>query len=490
MTDDRTLIADRVIVAVFDGLRPDMVTPEFTPNVLRLAARGTWFRQARSVFPSVTRVATTAIATGAPPTVHGIVGNAFYHPAVMLERTFDTSRAEHIRRAEVHHNGRFVDVDTLGDVLARAGKRLAVVHTGSAGSAHLVNPRANVNGHWTFSMHGPDGTQTPAAFEEALKHIGPLPERELPRLGEMQYAERLMVEYVLPTLAPDVALVWFNEPDTTYHYKGLGSPEAIAGLQEADKAFGSILDWVDAQPNADRIVVIVASDHGQISTSLIHPLFDGAGKAGFDIGTRDELDGAAFVATGGLSGEIRLLHGDRTKLDHLAAWLVEQPEVGHLFSPGRNEIEGHIEGTLSLGLMGNGHDRQPDLMFILRSDLTPDQFGLPGLGIMTPGDVPLGGGMHGGINPHELNTVLIVGTETSEGRGQHSAAPAGIIDVTPTVLGLLGLPQSATMRGRNLIHAPREEARVKRHSTGFGAFTQHVDIVEQDGRSFILGGGQ
>ena len=65
MSDDRTPITDRVIVAVFDGLRPDMVTSEFTPNILRLADRGTWFRQARSVFPSVTRVATTSIATGA-----------------------------------------------------------------------------------------------------------------------------------------------------------------------------------------------------------------------------------------------------------------------------------------------------------------------------------------------------------------------------------------------------------------------------------------
>ena len=490
MTVDRTPITDRVIVAVFDGLRPDMVTSEFTPNILRLADRGTWFRQARSVFPSVTRVATTSIATGAPPTTHGIVGNAFYHPAVMPERVMQTSHADHLRRAEVHHNGRFVDVDTLGDVLARAGKRLAVVHTGSAGSAHLVNPRAKINGHWTFSMHGPDGTQTPAAFEDALKHIGPLPGRELPRLGSCD----------MP------AASWLNMccRHSRRMLRSSGSMNPIPPttirvlvrqrrLQVCKKRMGlleRILDWVDAQPDADRIVVIVVSDHGQISTSLIHPIFDGASKAGFDIGTRDELDGAAFVATGGLSGEVRLLNDDRPKLDRLAAWLIDQPEVGHLFSPGRNEIEGQIEGTLSLGLIGNGHDRQPDLMFILRSDLTPDQFGLPGLGIMTPGDVPLGGGMHGGINPHELNTVLIVGTETSEGRGKQSATPAGIIDVTPTVLGLLGLPQSATMHGRNLINAPREEARVTRHSYGNGTFTQHVDIVEQQGRSFILGGGQ
>lgn len=62
--------ADCVVVCIFDGLRPDMVTSALTPNLVRLAGRGTWFREARSVFPSMTRVATASIATGAPPAVH------------------------------------------------------------------------------------------------------------------------------------------------------------------------------------------------------------------------------------------------------------------------------------------------------------------------------------------------------------------------------------------------------------------------------------
>ncbi|AOO80112.1 alkaline phosphatase family protein [Bosea vaviloviae] len=489
MAQSEQATTDRVIVAVFDGLRPDMVTPELTPNILRLAARGTWFRQARSVFPSLTRVCTSAIATGAPPTTHGIVGNAFYHAAAMPEHVFDTGRVDHLRRIEAHHGGRLLDVDTFGDVLARAGRRLAVVHTGSPGSAHFINPRARDNGHWTFSMHGADGTQTPHAVAEALEKIGPLPEREMPRLGELRYAARLMVEHVLPVLAPDVALVWFNEPDTTFHYKGLGSPEAKAGLQEADKAFGAILDWVDAQPDAERIAVIVASDHGQISTRAIHPLFDDARQAGFAVAQRDEFDGAAFVATGGISGEIRRLNDERDGVERIAHWLMQQPAVGHVFSPARNEVDGVVGGSLSLALLGNGHERQPDLMFILKSDLAADQYGLPGLGTMTPGDVPLGGGMHGGINPHELNTVLIVAAETTEGRGSLSSAPAGIIDIGPTVLGLLGIAPAQTMQGRNLARPAREEARIARHSAGRGGFSQHVDIVEQDGRRFILGGG-
>ena len=489
MAHDEAASADRVVVAVFDGLRPDLVTPELTPNILRLAARGTWFRQARSVFPSVTRVATTSIATGAPPLVHGIVGNAFHHREAIPERIFDTSSAEMIRRAEAHHDGRLVGVETLGDVLARAGKRFAVVHTGSAGSAHFISPRARTNGHWTFSMHGAEATQTPEAVSEALDKLGALPERELPRLGELRYGGRLMTEHVLPTLAPDVALIWFNEPDTTFHYKGLGSPEAKAALQEADRAFGAILDWVEAQPDAERIAVIAASDHGQISTGAIEPLFASAQSAGFGLSADKEIGEADLTATGGISGEIRLRDGtDRATLERIAAWLMEQPSVGHVFSPGRNEVEGVVAGTLSLGLMGAGHAaRQPELMFILGSNTTADQYGLPGLGAMTPGDVPLGGGMHGGINPHELNTVLILGT--GGGAGAVSQEPAGIIDITPTVLGLLGLASAPTMVGRNLALPAGEEARVIRHSAGAGGFVQHVDIVEQDGRRFILGGG-
>ncbi|MGO4171939.1 alkaline phosphatase family protein [Bosea sp. TAF32] len=480
--------ADRVVIAVFDGLRPDFVTPKLTPNIMRLAARGTWFRRARSVFPSVTRVATSSIAAGAPPIVHGIVGNAFYHREAIPERMFDTSDAGLIRRAEAHHDGRLLAADSFGDVLARAGKRMAVVHTGSAGSAHFINPRARANGHWTFSMHGAGATQTPEAVEAAIARLGPLPERELPRLQELAYGGRVMTELVLPT-RPDVALIWFNEPDTTFHYRGLGSPEAMAGLREADRAFGAILDWVEAQPDAERIAVIAASDHGQISTGTVEPLFEAAQQAGFDLSAEKTINGAAIVATGGMSGEIRLREGEHAEIERVAAWLMEHPAIGHVFSRDRNGVEGEIAGTLSLGLMNTGHaERQPELMFILKSTLDADQYGLPGLGAMTPGDVPLGGGMHGGINPHELNTVLILGD--AGGHGGVSQEPAGIIDIGPTVLGLLGLQPAATMMGRNLAVPPREEGRELRHSAGSGAFVQHVDVVEQDGRRFILGGGQ
>ncbi|MBA4270229.1 MAG: hypothetical protein C0447_12530, partial [Methylobacterium sp.] len=123
------------------------------------------------------------------------------------------------------------------------------------------------------------------------------------------------------------------------------------------------------------------------------------------------------------------------------------------------------------------------------SGLEADPYGLPGLGAMTPGDVPLGGGMHGGINPHELNTVLILARGDGEESGAISQEPAGIIDIAPTVLGLLGVAPAPTMVGRNLARPAHSEAQIQRHAAGTGAFSQTVEIVEQDGRRFILGGG-
>lgn len=486
MTKQAQSAADKVIVAIFDGLRADMATPERSPNVCRLMRRGAWFQNARSVFPSVTRVATTSVATGATPGLHGVVGNAFYLPEVFRDRVIDTSNIDHVRVAEALLPGGLVAVPTLGDALSRAGKRFAVVHTGSAGSAHLVNPRARHNGHWTFSIHGADASPTPEAAHEVVARLGEAPQRALPRIDELDYAARVMTEHVLPVLRPDVALVWFNEPDTTFHYREIGSRDSQDALSAADAAFGRILDWIEAQPDADRFAVIAGSDHGQISTSGAIPLADEARKAGFFLEEKDGLSGASFAMTGGRSGEIRSLDG--ADAGKVARWLMEHPAVGHVFSRGRNEVEGVIPGTLAFETVSADHARQPDLAFVLRAQDSFDSRGLSGLGLMTVCDVPLGGGMHGGLHEKELNTLLVV---AAPGRGAAptvSNKPAGIIDIAPTVLGLLGLTSPATMQGRNLLAVPEQEPVLRRFSAGERGFEQTVDVVEHGGRRFILGG--
>lgn len=483
--------SDKVVICVFDGLRPDLVTPELTPNLARFAGLGTWYRQARSVFPSMTRVATTSIATGAPPNVHGVVGNAFLFPQVTTEHVLDMSRADDVGLAERVTGGRLVEVETFGDVLAQAGKRLAVVHTGSAGSAHLINPRARANGHWTFSIFGRDHTQTPEAVDEVVARFGPLPPRTLPRFEETDYAEQVFREHVLADMQPDVALIWFNEPDTSFHYRFLGSPETLSVLKAVDAAFGRILAWIDDQPDAERYTVIAASDHGQISMSGALPLSDLLGQQGHAGRRAAErtLAGASFSMTGGDMGEIRILEGGTARRDAIASWLREQDFLGMLFSPARNEVEGEVDGSLSLALVDLDHARAPDLVYVLRSDHSPDAHGNPGLGLMTKGDVPVGGGMHGGLNRHELNTVLMA-RGPGFVAGDLDERPCGIIDIAPTILTALGLKPAATMTGQSLSQPVAALEPTRSFEAGADTFRQRLERADRGSSRILLGGSR
>src|SRR5690349_2701398 len=55
------------MVLVLDGLRPDAITAEETPNLWRLREQGVNFLNGHAVFPTVTRANATAIATGTYP---------------------------------------------------------------------------------------------------------------------------------------------------------------------------------------------------------------------------------------------------------------------------------------------------------------------------------------------------------------------------------------------------------------------------------------
>ena len=82
----------RVIMVALDGMRPDMVDAAATPNLFALAAEGTRFANARSVFPSETRVATPSFITGCRPGAHGMVANTVFDASVAPDRLLRTKR--------------------------------------------------------------------------------------------------------------------------------------------------------------------------------------------------------------------------------------------------------------------------------------------------------------------------------------------------------------------------------------------------------------
>ena len=476
----------RVVIAVFDGLRPDRISEELTPNLHRFVTGGLWYREARSVFPSMTRVATTSFATGSHPTRHGIVNNAFFHPAIDGGESLDTSRTAHIRAADAWHDGEFVEAKGIGCALAAAGKRLAVVHSGSAGSAWLLSHRARELGHWTFSIHGRDHSDTPEAVDLAVERFGPLPGGKTPKLDEASYATRVLTEMVLPEVKPDVAIIWYSEPDTSYHFHEIGSRESATATAHVDACFGEIVDAVRASDQADETLLIVMSDHGQIATTSAFDLVDALREKGFAAGFRAE-PGTEVLVTPGSAAGLTLVNGDLSRLQALGGALMEMPETGLLFCGTGETGEPIIDGAFDRALVGVDHPRSPDIYWLGRSSTEADQHGLAGAGLYTTGvNVPVGGGMHGGLNPFEMNTLLAFGGVNMPVACVNDHA--NLTDIVPTVLAVLGVDRPDTMTGVPLDQVLGKQAPEPckiRLETGAGDFGQYLVLAADDGRQRI-----
>jgi predicted AlkP superfamily pyrophosphatase or phosphodiesterase len=61
-----------VALISIDGLRPDALTQDRTPNILALAERGSYAFAAQTIFPSTTLPGHTSMLTGVEPSTHGI----------------------------------------------------------------------------------------------------------------------------------------------------------------------------------------------------------------------------------------------------------------------------------------------------------------------------------------------------------------------------------------------------------------------------------
>lgn len=454
---------DKVVIVLFDGLRPDMIDTAM-PSLAAFRDGGLWFRNARSVFPSLTRVCTTSLATGSWPGHHGIVGNGFHLPDVLQGTQIDTSNFDHLELMR-EKLGHVVAIDSLGQALARKGKRMGTVHAGSPGSAFLVNHEVRANGHWTVSVHGPDSTQTPDAVTRAIDTCGPLPGNDIPKVDAVAYAGKVLRALALTEDQTDVSLVWLPEPDTSFHYREIGSEGSRVAMAAADAAFADILDHIRSGPFAETTAIVALSDHGQISTVEEIDLAADLNAAGFAAAPRP-TDSTTLAMTNGAAGELRNLTSDAGLLPAVADWLLEQPTVGAVFA--RDDLP----GTLPMELLHHTHAHRPDLFYVMRADDGADAYGLPGRRAFT-GGVPLGGGMHGGLNRYEMSTVMI--WDVPGGRRGIEDAPTALVDVAPTLSALLGLDLNAQGRALPLWQPESEEVEhlTTQGAGGDGPFTLH-----------------
>lgn len=406
----------RVVVFVCDGLRPDRIVPSRMPNLSALRDQGVWFRNSRTVFPSETRVAAACFVTGSQPGTHGIVANDFFDPALFSDRPLATADAGDLARIAAVR-GRLLATPTLAERVAAAGLRYAAVSTASPGTSRILADGA-MQGDGTFWSIHPE-LQYPASLAAAVADAyGPVPAPALPRSDTIAYAARVMCEHILPNAKPDLAVFWANEPDTSYHYRGIGSPEAAAAEEAVDRALGKVIEA------AGDAVVIVLSDHGHITGSAKIDVVALIRAGGFKVANGPLADDEFVVIPG--SASFVYAHGSDAARDALAQWLGRQTWCDAVFARGA--------GLAELGIDGPG---APDLVFTLAAGETADARGSLGT-CLFDADLPVGGGIHGGLHPRELANVLVVSGGPFR-RGAICQAPAGLIDVAPTIAHLLGL---------------------------------------------------
>lgn len=500
-------VATLNLVVVIDGLRPDSITGEDTPNLSRMRAEGVTFTNGHSVFPTVTRANAAAIGTGLYPARNGIFGNTLYVRSVDPNRAFANDDHRNLLRLDAVTGGRMVMAKSLAEILAERGKTLAVISSGSTGGALLVNPRAPrgigilVNGAWEPSSR----VAFPDAVNDAvLRRFPAAPPEGGARdsfIPQVNWAQRVLNEHLLPEVKPDVIVNWITEPDHTQHAFGAGSPEARAVIRGVDREMGLLLDRLRQLNLADRTNIIVVSDHGfgqeTFGVDLTGELIRARLKAGPN---SDDV----VIASSGQAMALHVRDRDATRIAAIVRFLQRQPWTGVLFTaapPGAvASVAGREPGTFALELVHLGEaERGPDIVLTFPWDSSTNPFGLAGTNhaaAAASGPIAGADAGHGSLSPWTIrNTFLAWGVDFKH--ATVLSTPASNVDIAPTVLALMNLERegdAASFDGRALREAfaggpDGEQLPLEVHThivqTGDGNYRAALQVTELGRQRYI-----
>ncbi|HWZ58437.1 MAG TPA: alkaline phosphatase family protein, partial [Gemmatimonadaceae bacterium] len=368
-----------VVIVVFDGLRPDAITPTDMPTVSRLALEGVQFTSTHAAVPTVTRVNGAALATGTYPGTNGLVDNTVYEPSLDSVAPVSTGDFRVLLRIDSLRRGRLLERATLAERLAAHGTSYAAVSTGSSGDALLVNLRApEGEGVLVDSGCGDGRVAYPRWLSDSIvRQLGrpPVESDATTLIPLLDWTGRALREVVLPAVRPQVLLYWLTEPDQSQHLFGVGSPRTRMALRDADRNLALLLDALGVR--RDSTDVIILSDHGfahatqQVNVTQAlraEQLMSGAGSD--DLVLTDDGESVQFTVRG----------HDPRRIAAIARWLQRQPWTDLVLTRGGSgRVEGDVAGTVSLDVVHLQHPtRGPDLMVTFRWSADTSAYGVPG----------------------------------------------------------------------------------------------------------------
>jgi arylsulfatase A-like enzyme len=197
-----------------------------------------------------------------------------------------------------------------------------------------------------------------------------------------------------------------------------------------------------------------------------------------DAGLKTSPDSRDVVlASSGQAVAVHVEGHDAERIALIARFVQSCDWGGVVFTAGPTpgDPRGAVEGTFSLELIhaANG-ERGADLLFTFPWTSRPNAFGVPGTDLANvSGGARLYASDHGSMSPWNVRNTLLAWGVDFKTRATVQA-PAGMVDVTPTILALLGIAGGDALDGRVLgeaIEGGPDEEQV--------AAATHVSTVEQ-----------
>jgi arylsulfatase A-like enzyme len=299
-------VAPRVILLVWDGLRPDSVDAAVTPRLAALAARGTVFTDHHATYPTFTMMNAGSFATGSFVEQTGFYGNTLFQPGAAgknaegqplpFEGPIFTEDYWVLSALDASAGSHLLLADTLFQAAKKAGRRTATV--GKSGAAFLqdlgkgdvvldervVFPESfaealkgrgfalpgladKASGTALKADNGAPTTFGPKKYFDDGVTPDPSDQGGSPFHSANRYLMDTFTEGVLPLHSPELSVVWLRNPDTTEHVYGPGTSNVKDALASQDLLLGMLLDRLQRQGFLASTDLLVVSDHAHSSVS-------------------------------------------------------------------------------------------------------------------------------------------------------------------------------------------------------------------------------
>jgi len=289
-----------IVVFVADGLRYGIVNKDTAPTLYDIQQKGVDFRNSHAVYPTVTTVNASVIATGHAPGDTGEYANNMYWGPEALKSSGTTvgDMEDDVVLAEVNARlgGNYLNEDSLLKLARDHGYQTAAI--GKEGPV-LIQDIGAADGKSTLifddvtstSKHS-EGVPLPADVVDAMKAAGietrardrglngspgayNMPGVLVPNSYQQQWFVDVATRVVLPRFAksgqPFALVYWSRDPDGTQHNTGdslntlspgINGPTSLAAVRNASDNLQALIDALKSEGGYDNTDIFVTADHG------------------------------------------------------------------------------------------------------------------------------------------------------------------------------------------------------------------------------------